>query len=151
MWFFCVVEEDRGKICRFYRTKYGCFQGDRCPNKHIEQGTNWHFNIFQFVHISLKIETYYISDVSGKVFIFGGLSCAPIQLPDIGTWIAVRVTAIYNPGHFWIQMPFGSEPLDAQIMKSKILWYRPSLLSQANDPVELKLLWFGCLLNALTS
>ena len=39
-----------------------------------------------------------------------------VTLPDIGTWVAVRVTAVFNPGHFWVQFPYGSEPIEKRIM-----------------------------------
>ena len=39
-----------------------------------------------------------------------------ITLPDIGTWVAVRVTAIFNPGHFWVQFPYGPEPIENRII-----------------------------------
>ena len=39
-----------------------------------------------------------------------------VPLPDIGTWVAVRVTAVFNPGHFWVQFPYGSEPIEKRIM-----------------------------------
>lgn len=32
-------------------------------------------------------------------------------LPDPGTWIACEVSAIINPAHFYIVLPFGKEPL----------------------------------------
>ena len=39
-----------------------------------------------------------------------------VSLPDIGTWVAVRVTAVFNPGHFWVQFPYGTEPIEKRIM-----------------------------------
>lgn len=39
-----------------------------------------------------------------------------VTLPDIGTWVAVRVTAIFNPGHFWVQFPYGPEPIENRII-----------------------------------
>lgn len=39
-----------------------------------------------------------------------------VTMPDIGTWVAVRVTAVFNPGHFWVQFPYGTEPIEKRIM-----------------------------------
>ena len=44
-----------------------------------------------------------------------------VTLPDIGTWVAVRVTAIFNPGHFWVQFPYGTEPIEKRIMAGMFL------------------------------
>ena len=44
-----------------------------------------------------------------------------VTLPDIGTWVAVRVTAIFNPGHFWVQFPYGPEPIENRIIAG-MLW-----------------------------
>ncbi|XP_028407927.1 uncharacterized protein LOC114530556 isoform X2 [Dendronephthya gigantea] len=87
-------EENRGKICRFYHTRYGCYRGSTCPDKHIEQ------------------------DVSEKVIIYGSTANPP-KLPDIGAWVLVKITAIYNPAHFWVQLPFGIENLSTQRIQSQ--------------------------------
>ena len=39
-----------------------------------------------------------------------------IQLPEEGAWVAVEITAVYNPAHFYVVFPFGSKPLK-DIMK----------------------------------
>ena len=44
-----------------------------------------------------------------------------VMLPDIGTWVAVRVKAIFNPGHFWVQFPYGTEPIEKRIMAGMFL------------------------------
>ena len=126
--FSCVVsEEDRGKICRFYRTKYGCFRGSKCSDKHVDQGT-----VF-FTRISVLVcnvplvrhalpnsicSCFCCIDVSNQVFIFGS-AANPIKLPDIGAFVLARITAIYNPAHFWVQLPYGVENLTSQVIKSK--------------------------------
>lgn len=44
-----------------------------------------------------------------------------VTMPDIGTWVAVRVTAVFNPGHFWVQFPYGTEPIEKRIMAGTLL------------------------------
>ena len=44
-----------------------------------------------------------------------------VTMPDIGTWVAVRVTAVFNPGHFWVQFPYGTEPIEKRIMAGILL------------------------------
>lgn len=31
----------------------------------------------------------------------------PIELPDDGDWVAVTVTALYDPTHIWVNFPYG--------------------------------------------
>ena len=50
------------------------------------------------------VEVYAISDVDS------------IQLPEEGAWVAVEITVVYNPAHFYVVFPFGSKPLK-DIMK----------------------------------
>jgi hypothetical protein len=33
-------------------------------------------------------------------------------LPDPGIWLAVEVTTILTPGHFYVSLPFGKTPTD---------------------------------------
>ena len=61
----------------------------------------------------------FLLDLTGHVCIYGARSYMSIVLPEIGAWVAVRVSAIYDPTHFWVQLPFGREPIDSQIIKSK--------------------------------
>ena len=42
-----------------------------------------------------------------------------VTLPSIGTWVAVRVTAVFDPGHFWVQFPYGSEPIEKRIIEGE--------------------------------
>ena len=55
-------------------------------------------------------------DVSDKVFIFGS-AANPMKLPEVGAWVLVKITAIYNPSHFWVQLPSGVENLTSQLIK----------------------------------
>ena len=61
---------------------------------------------------------FVVIDVLNKVFIFGS-PANPVKLPDIGAWVLVKITAIYNPAHFWVQLPYGVENLTSQVIKSK--------------------------------
>ena len=63
--------------------------------------------------------SFCILDVSDKVVIYGSISTR-MKLPDIGAWVLVRITAIYDPSHFWVQLPFGVENLTDQIIKCKL-------------------------------
>ena len=40
-----------------------------------------------------------------------------VELPDVGTWVAIKITAVFNPGHFWAQLPYGTEPLEKLIIE----------------------------------
>ena len=42
-----------------------------------------------------------------------------VTLPDVGTWVAVRVTAVFHPGHFWVQFPYGTKPIEERILAGK--------------------------------
>ena len=86
--------EDRNKICRFYRTKYGCYRGSRCPDQHIEQDTS---------------DTV-LMDVSCDI---------KKKLPAIGSWILVKITTIYHPTRFWVHLPAGFENLTSQLIQSR--------------------------------
>lgn len=33
-------------------------------------------------------------------------------LPEPGTWVAVEVTTVLNPGHFYVSLPFGKSAID---------------------------------------
>ena len=63
----------------------------------------------------------FIASLSGEemhemVEVFCDNMDSSVTLPDIGTWVAVRVTAVFNPGHFWVQFPYGTEPIEKRIM-----------------------------------
>ncbi|CAB4044773.1 Hypothetical predicted protein, partial [Paramuricea clavata] len=42
-----------------------------------------------------------------------------MKLPDVGAWVLVKITAIYNPSHFWVQLPSGVENLTSQLIKHR--------------------------------
>lgn len=58
-------------------------------------------------------------DLHEMVEVFCDNMDSSVTLPDIGTWVAVRVTAVFNPGHFWVQFPYGTEPIEKSIMAGK--------------------------------
>lgn len=43
-----------------------------------------------------------------------------MDLPKVNSWIGVRVTAVVNPGHFWVQFPCGSGPIEKKIIEGTI-------------------------------
>ncbi|CAH3194869.1 unnamed protein product [Porites evermanni] len=85
------------RVCRYFRTRSGCWRGDQCPNLHVKKG----------------------EDLHEMVEVFCDNMDSSVTLPDIGTWVAVRVTAVFNPGHFWVQFPYGTEPIEKSIMAGK--------------------------------
>ena len=40
-----------------------------------------------------------------------------VDLPKVNSWIGVRVTAVANPAHFWVQFPCGSGPIEKKIIE----------------------------------
>ena len=58
-------------------------------------------------------------DLHEMVEVFCDNMDSSVTLPDIGTWVAVRVTAVFNPRHFWVQFPYGTEPIEKSIMAGK--------------------------------
>ena len=49
-----------------------------------------------------------------------------VELPELGTWVAIKITAIFNPGHFWAQLPYGTEPLEKLIIEGNFRKYKTS-------------------------
>lgn len=86
------------RVCRFFQTRSGCWRGDQCPNLHLKKG----------------------EEVHELVEVFCDNMDSSVPLPDIGTWVAVRVTAVFNPGHFWVQFPYGTEPIEKRIMAARM-------------------------------
>lgn len=86
------------RVCHYYQTRSGCWRGDQCPNLHVKKGEELH----------------------DYVEAFCDNRDSSVTLPDIGTWVAVRVTAIFNPGHFWVQFPYGTEPIEKHIMAARL-------------------------------
>jgi len=86
------------RVCRYYQTRSGCWRGDQCPNLHLKKGEEFH----------------------ELVEVFCDNMDSSVTLPDIGTWVAVRVTAVFNPGHFWVQFPYGPEPIENRIIAAKM-------------------------------
>ncbi|KAL9959501.1 hypothetical protein ACROYT_G032828 [Oculina patagonica] len=86
------------RVCRYYQTRSGCWRGDQCPNLHVKKGEELH-----------DYHEVFCDNMDSSV-----------TLPDIGTWVAVRVTAIFDPGHFWVQFPYGPEPIENRIMAARM-------------------------------
>ncbi|XP_068758689.1 uncharacterized protein [Montipora capricornis] len=86
------------RVCRFFQTRSGCWRGDQCPNLHLKKG----------------------EEVHELVEVFCDNMDSSVPLPDIGTWVAVRVTAVFNPGHFWVQFPYGTEPIEKRIVAARM-------------------------------
>ncbi|XP_074608990.1 uncharacterized protein LOC141863372 isoform X2 [Acropora palmata] len=82
------------RVCRFFQSRSGCWRGNQCPNLHSTKG----------------------EEVHELVEVFCDNLDSSVTMPDIGTWVAVRVTAVFNPGHFWVQFPYGTEPIEKRIM-----------------------------------
>ena len=61
-----------------------------------------------------------------------------VTLPDIGTWVAVRVTAVFNPGHFWVQFPYGPEPIENRIIAGMLQSLKKQSLFKNGITVELR-------------
>ncbi|XP_032232054.2 uncharacterized protein LOC5507515 isoform X2 [Nematostella vectensis] len=86
------------KVCRFFKSKTStCWRGDNCEFLHLKEGEQPKFEV-----------QAYCNNISSSV-----------ELPEVGTWVAVRVTAIMNPGHFWIQFPCGSESIEKKIIEAR--------------------------------
>lgn len=32
---------------------------------------------------------------------------AVVELPNVGDWVAITVTALYDPTHIWVNFPYG--------------------------------------------
>lgn len=73
-----------------------------------------------------NVKTFFLHLLTGeelheRVEVFCDNMDSSVTLPDIGTWVAVRVTAVFNPGHFWVQFPYGTEPIEKRIMAGMLL------------------------------
>lgn len=64
----------------------------------------------QTLHVTITVTGALTADVD---YVYGDVMEEYYQdgLPDPGTWIACEVSAIINPAHFYIVLPFGKEPL----------------------------------------
>ncbi|XP_070558426.1 uncharacterized protein [Ptychodera flava] len=76
------------RICRFFSQGETCYRGETCPYEHSLPGES----------SNDKKETFH--------------SNKHVALPKEDSWVAVEVTAIYSPLHFWVQLPFGNKSLD---------------------------------------
>ncbi|KAL4226350.1 piRNA metabolic process [Mactra antiquata] len=89
--------DDEEKICKFFSSGRECWRGDRCPYRHIQ------------VHSGVthdRDEVYAICDVHED------------HLPVADSWVAIEITTILTPSHFYAVLPFGNRSLDKTISKS---------------------------------
>ena len=63
-----------------------------------------------------------------------------VELPDEGTWVAVEITAVHNPGRFYVSFPFGASPIQ-DLMKDK--FDSDSEYWAGSDSLRLRLMWDG--------
>ncbi|KAK3612057.1 hypothetical protein CHS0354_021741 [Potamilus streckersoni] len=87
---------DERVICKFFsmKTPGKCFRGDSCPYKHVE---------------------FTRAVTQDKKEVFASVHESQLEImPEVGSWIAVEVTTILNPGHFYINLPFGKKSLDGK-------------------------------------
>ncbi|KAJ8309252.1 hypothetical protein KUTeg_014126 [Tegillarca granosa] len=79
--------QDEKRICKYFQNNT-CWRGERCPYRHVQTS----------------------SDTEP---VFGG--CIDHQeelLPDAGSWVAMEISTIMNPGHFYIILPWGNKSID---------------------------------------
>ncbi|XP_071507169.1 uncharacterized protein [Diadema antillarum] len=76
------------RVCKYAAVGKFCYKGQSCPFEHPRPGQRY----VDYTHAFWCNET--------------------VVLPEPKSWVAVEVTAIQSPVHFWVQLPFGSKPLD---------------------------------------
>lgn len=84
--------QDEKRICKYFQNNT-CWRGERCPYRHVQTSSDY---------ITLDTEP-----------VFGG--CIDHQeelLPDAGSWVAMEISTIMNPGHFYIILPWGNKSID---------------------------------------
>ncbi|XP_064632258.1 uncharacterized protein LOC135490748 [Lineus longissimus] len=83
--------ENSQRPCKFYgKTKAGCVRGDRCLFAHVDPSDNGY-------RAGEKGEAYCLIDTD------------TIQVPDEDNWMPVAVSAIFNPGRFYVNFPCGTQ------------------------------------------
>ncbi|XP_013416965.1 tudor domain-containing protein 1 [Lingula anatina] len=76
--------------CKFFMTPEGCWRGQECPFPHVAPGS---------VVTEEHREVFSVEDVENTV------------CPAENSWVAVEITSLYNPSHFYVTFPFGTRPL----------------------------------------
>ncbi|XP_014670860.1 PREDICTED: tudor domain-containing protein 1-like [Priapulus caudatus] len=82
--------DHEGQVCKFFARGDKCFRAENCPYEHVAGG-----------------EDLAPPDRSEVLCYARDLRCAAP-----GAWLAADVSAIYNPQHFYVVLPFGSHPVD---------------------------------------
>ncbi|XP_048257627.1 tudor domain-containing protein 1-like [Haliotis rufescens] len=82
---------DEQRICRYFNTPGKCWRGTYCPYRHVQHTSG----ITQDQEAVVVLEEDQIE-----------------LLPDEGSMVAVEVTSILSPRHFYLTLPFGSKPIE---------------------------------------
>ncbi|XP_052095616.1 uncharacterized protein LOC127730970 [Mytilus californianus] len=93
--------QDESRICKYYNLG-DCWRGDRCPYRHVEVTSDGVTLDQELVYGA--VDEYYMEKI----------------LPEPGTWVAVEVTTVLNPGHFYVSLPFGKSAIDNLKEKDEI-------------------------------
>ncbi|XP_071178897.1 tudor domain-containing protein 1-like [Mytilus edulis] len=93
--------QDESRICKYYNIG-DCWRGDRCPYRHVEVTSDGVTLDQELVYGA--VDEYYMEKI----------------LPEPGTWVAVEVTTVLNPGHFYVSLPFGKSAIDNLKEKEEI-------------------------------
>ncbi|XP_067684612.1 tudor domain-containing protein 1-like isoform X2 [Haliotis asinina] len=83
--------KDEKRICRYFNTPGKCWRGIHCPYKHIEHTSG----ITQDQEAVVALEEDQTE-----------------LLPDEGCMVAVEITSILSPRHFYLTLPFGGKPIE---------------------------------------
>ncbi|VDI37680.1 Hypothetical predicted protein [Mytilus galloprovincialis] len=98
---FYTRAQDESRICKYYNIG-DCWRGDRCPYRHVEVTSDGVTLDQELVYGA--VDEYYMEKI----------------LPEPGTWVAVEVTTVLNPGHFYVSLPFGKSAIDNLKEKEEI-------------------------------
>nr|XP_006820502.1 PREDICTED: uncharacterized protein LOC102809228 [Saccoglossus kowalevskii] len=79
---------NKSAVCKFFYNGYVCYRGEACPYEHSLPGES--------------------SEDRLAVL----RSSSTVVLPKDDSWVHVEITAIHDPLHFWVQLPYGNKSLD---------------------------------------
>jgi len=71
------------EVCHNFQRRGHCYRGNDCKFLHANANSL----------LANSVEAYCFNQ--------------PIELPDDGDWVAVTVTALYDPTHIWVNFPYG--------------------------------------------
>ncbi|XP_014790430.1 uncharacterized protein LOC106883807 [Octopus bimaculoides] len=83
---------DEKTICKFYRDGQKCKLGSKCPYKHIRVPDD-------------------CLTVDKREVVCKDDSCSEFELPLVGSLVGVEVSAIINPAHFYLILPWGKDAI----------------------------------------